>query len=518
MDAKVKNNRRNVDNDIDDSVEAWRGIDVELKREGRHLVLPGEPEPMSLEAAAYVVERLRKDEAQEYEVIEWIKGAPWDAVVAIYKAMQRIYGIVSAVDTRSWFGDVQPDLITVVTGHRPRDRVQVPLGEMELPNVTKKVRLGMEARGAYLAGKVTKKDKQILIEIMTLAREIMSTESIFKGKAIRLGVNDENQLDVAVQPEFLNLEAVTEGSAIHTESTEALIQTNIYAPLKFTEACRKHKIPLKRGILLEGVYGTGKSLTALVTAKVATDHRWTFIMLDRASSLGTALEFAKQYQPCCVFAEDIDRVAEDRDDEDVNHLINLMDGFTSKTVEIMTILTTNFVKNIDKSLLRPGRFDAVITLAPPDVPTVKRLIKAFARDLIVNEHDVDQASEIMAGRTPAIIREVVERAKLSMLTYDRRTLTAEDLRVSADGMVRHLMLTEEDETPVEDRDLLWEAMGALIRKNVGRRDEDQEANFEALKGLVKKVGRDVQRTGQIAEVTGAVVAGSAIRALISERK
>src|SRR5690606_35602369 len=142
---------------------------------------------------------------------------------------------------------------------------------------------------------------------------------------------------------------------IHTKETDALIRTNIFSPLKHTEACRKHKIPLKRGILLEGKYGTGKSLTARVTAKVAVDNGWTFIMLNRAQGLRAAIEFARTYQPCVIFAEDIDRVA-DREDENVNDLVNMLDGVVTKDMEMMICLTTNFIEKIDQALLRPGRF------------------------------------------------------------------------------------------------------------------------------------------------------------------
>jgi SpoVK/Ycf46/Vps4 family AAA+-type ATPase len=211
------------------------------------------------------------------------------------------------------------------------------------------------------------------------------------------------------------------------------------APLKHTAACRANKVPLKRGILLEGKYGTGKSLTARVTAKVATDHGWTFIMLNRSQGLKQAIEFARAYQPCVIFAEDIDRAA-DRENEDVNDLVNLLDGLITKNMEMMVVLTTNFIDKIDRSLLRPGRFDAVISIDAPDAETSAKIVRAYAGPLLAADADLTEVGETTAGMIPASIREVVERAKLGMLTEGRDNIAPNDLLASALGMQRHMAL------------------------------------------------------------------------------
>ncbi len=56
--------------------------------------------------------------------------------------------------------------------------------------------------------------------------------------------------------------------------------------------------------------------------------------------------------------------------------------------------------------------------------------------------DLSPVGDVTAGMIPASIREVVERAKLSMLTEGRVNLTADDLYISAVGMKRHVALLE----------------------------------------------------------------------------
>ncbi|SBW15960.1 hypothetical protein BR10RB9215_C20628 [Brucella sp. 10RB9215] len=161
--------------------------------------------------------------------------------------------------------------------------------------------------------------------------------------------------------------------------------------------------------------------------------------------------FAREYQPCVIFAEDIDRAA-DREDEDVNDLVNMLDGLISKEMEMMVVLTTNHIEKIDRALLRPGRFDAVISIDAPDAETAERIIRVYAGKLLSSEADLAPVGEVVAGMIPASIREVVERAKLSMLTEGRNSLTVEDLRISAIGMKRHVALLEPkkaEKTPAE---------------------------------------------------------------------
>lgn len=486
-------------------VTDWTKIDTQVKFMGREIVLPGDPEAMDYDVAIETIERIRDQENQEYDVRELVAGAPWDTLVAVYQAMQQIYGVVMAESMKTWFGEIKPDFITVHTGHRNEDRLQVPMGQMSLPGVEKPVYIQMDRAGTFVLGTVRRRDRARLVEIANLAREIIKSRSVYKGKAIRLNVDDHGDIELHQQPEFLDLTKVRESDIIHTDATEALIRTNVFAPLKHTAECRKNRIPLKRGILLEGKYGTGKSLTARVTAKIATDNGWTFIMLNRSQGLKSAIEFAREYQPCVIFAEDIDRAA-DREDEDVNDLVNLLDGMISKTMEMMVVLTTNFIDKIDRSLLRPGRFDAVISIDAPDSKTAQRIIRSYSAGLLEDDADLSEVGEATAGMIPASIREVVERAKLAMLTEGRTFLTPEDLRISAIGMQRHMALLDpkvEVKSPGDVfadaiKGLMLEAVTDLVVDEDGAKEQTLQAIFGQLAARVRNVSEKVDDVKRIA--------------------
>jgi len=155
------------------------------------------------------------------------------------------------------------------------------------------------------------------------------------------------------------------------------------------------------------------------------------------------LEFANYFAPAVVFAEDIDRIAEERD-EDCNDLINTIDGVVSKNSELMTILTTNHVEKLSQVILRPGRLDAVISLRAPTQDAVEKLIRYYAGKLLSVDVSVTEAAKELSGQIPASIRECVERAKLGMIARKDTKLNDGDLTVAAQTMKNHLALLNKD--------------------------------------------------------------------------
>lgn len=422
----------------------WTKIDTPLERQGKKIILPGDPGEMPFDVAIDTIKRIRDAELQTYDVTETIQGLPWDALVALYRAMQDIYGVILPTTIHSWFGDRNPEFATIRIGVSDRDVIQVPTGQFHLPGMAAPIYCSMYGAGAYLKGEVNKKDRARLVEIAAKAKHYLHTDSIYKGKAITLLVDKDGDLDVSQQPTFMNLADVRETDMIHNEITAKIIETSLLAPIKHSAACRKHRIALKRGILLEGKYGCGKSLTARVTAKVAVENGWTFINLQRPDGLAAAIDAAKRFQPAVIFSEDLDRFS-DRANDKVNEMINLMDGMVPPNAEIMTVLTTNFVEKIDKALLRPGRLDAVVSIDAPDAETVGRLVRHYGSGNLPAEVSTEAVGHILAGQIPATIAEVVKRSKLSMVTYDRELLTEDDLVVAAESMTRHLALLAEKE-------------------------------------------------------------------------
>lgn len=490
----------------------WDKLDVPIEYTGRAITLPDQPGPMPLRKAIEALQRKEADENQPFNFREFIDtGHPFDAAVAFVKAMTKLYGWASPQTIMTMFGPRPPAMLSIKTGPNIDDVVQCPFGAFKLPGVDNNVHTMWDsnASGRYcfaVSYEGPKKAKHILLELITETRRILREESIYRGKAIRFRVNDEGDVDLSNPPEFLSVSDTSEADLIFDPDIQDMIDNNILVPIRETAMCRSLKVPLKRGILLEGPYGTGKSLTARMTAAVCERNGWTFVLLDRVQGLRVALEFASLYAPAVVFAEDIDRIASERDEE-ANDLINTIDGVVSKNTEIMTVLTTNFADKLNPVILRPGRLDAVISLRAPSDEAVSRLLAMYAGDLLPSGASTVEAAKELSGQIPASIRECVERAKLGMIGRKDRTLSDRDLVVAARTMKNHLALLNKKVDEETDAQKLADS----LRKVIGNNDEVEEGldeidnkvriSHQKLNNLSAKTSN---LTDQVSEVGGTV--------------
>jgi transitional endoplasmic reticulum ATPase len=448
----------------------WGKADPDIEYVGRAITLPADPNKMPLAAAIKTLQRKQADEETETTVVEFIDTYPMDGAVAFSMAMKQLYGWASPVPEMTFFGSKPPQMRSVRIGPEVGDVIQVPWGQFALPNVAGPVVTAStmhEGKMQFvLHGNIKKRDAHVVRDLAHLTRQILATHSIYKGNAIRLRTNDNGVLDQNLDPEFLPVNYIQPGELVLNDGEAEQIETSLWTPIRHTEACVKYGIPLKRGILLEGPFGCGKSMTANVTSRVATTHGWTFILLDDVRALKDALLFAKRYAPAVVFAEDADRVAETRDERG-NDLLNVIDGVVSKNSQVITVLTTNYVERLHPAMLRPGRLDAVISVRAPDAKSVSRLIHIYARGLLEAGTDLTEVGEVLAGNIPATIREVTERSKLAMIGRGASSINARDLLIAAAGMKDHLALLAPKPKAQSLHEKLGEAVHDVIKDAVG---------------------------------------------------
>jgi transitional endoplasmic reticulum ATPase len=426
---------------------------AEIRREGQIIVLP---EKMSYDDAIEWLTRKKKEEERAVDVRYEVKDAlPLEGAYAFQQALERVFGWTDF--KKPGFFESGPTALSLEVGFGKTEKVV--WGSFQVPGLDGFLSTGYGQNTAaelpffVIEGQVKKKHEELVKQVAELTKKIIAEESIYRGKAISF-VFSEKVNPVLHAPKFLDVSKVDPAQLIFPESIQKVVDHTLFAPLLHTQACREAKIPLKRGVLLEGPYGTGKTLTQSVTAKHATDNGWTYLYVEETKDLAKAMRFAARFQPAVISAEDIDRADKDGQRSDrMNTILNTIDGVEFKNCELITLLTTNHVEKISKAMLRPGRLDAVIPVRPPDALAVGRLIRLYAGKLILPEEPLGRVGTRLTGQIPAVVREVVERAKLAAVARTGSAsflLTGADLETAADGMLEHLRLMEErkvDERP-----------------------------------------------------------------------
>lgn len=407
---------------------------AEVVRKGDTIILPDDA---AIPEIIEVLQRKHAEESQKVSVKTSVDAPPWDGALALQKAISEELGMVITNETKGMFGERHPPTELEVEIDLGKT-ITVKWGEFALPGMkdaTAVTGVNMTNEGVVQFNctitclrKFQERARRILVQM----RKYAETESIHKGKAfsIRFLDDDGDRLSIPT-PKFFDLNME---SPIFRRELERAIERNVFVPLQYTEALKEMGESLKRGVLFAGHYGTGKTMMASFIAREAVRQGWTFIYVKNSAELPYALKYAQKYQPVVVFAEDVDRVAGLERTESVNNLLNQLDGVDSKNAQIMTILTSNYMNQVNEAMRRPGRIDLILKVLPPDEETVGRMVQHFSRQGLELNADLTGIGRELAGLAPAYVKEAVGRARLEAL---RRTgkadslITGEDLETVA---------------------------------------------------------------------------------------
>jgi DNA polymerase III delta prime subunit len=181
---------------------------------------------------------------------------------------------------------------------------------------------------------------------------------------------------------------------------------------------------LKRGLLLHGPPGTGKTHTVrYLTGRLATT---TVILLTGLSIrfIDRAAALARRLQPSMIVLEDVDLVGMDRDFSEGSNpllfsLLEAMDG-VGADADVTFVLTTNRADILEIALAdRPGRVDLAIEIPRPDAACRERLLRLYARDLAL-EADAGEVAAATDGIAASFIKELIRRTVLVSLRAGER--------------------------------------------------------------------------------------------------
>lgn len=192
---------------------------------------------------------------------------------------------------------------------------------------------------------------------------------------------------------------------------------------------------LKRGILLHGPPGTGKTYSAMYLAS-RMPGRTVFLLTGAGmGSIETACNMARILEPATIILEDVDLIGTQRDRQMVDanallfELLNQMDGLADDA-DVLFVLTTNRPDVLEPALAaRPGRIDQAISVPPPDEDCRRRLFSLYSQGLTLKVERLDEFIHKMDGVSAAFIRELLRKAAVFAATETDGELVVSDQHI-----------------------------------------------------------------------------------------
>jgi transitional endoplasmic reticulum ATPase len=333
---------------------------------------------------------------------------PFDGAVATAMVLKRRYGIVMGKAIQTLFGSRPPQVLDVPIGPGGQS-MQAPWGRIQIPAI--------DGGDVFLDG-TEHRDYGTIFEIIIRAKRMYSKEvqeffedvaeqlrnaSIYRGMAVA-GADELTFIE--------DLDRFDPHQIVFADDVQMSLDAALFGPLRHPDAYRAENISLKRAVLLEGPFGTGKTSVGMMLAQEAVRAGWTFIMArpgrDRVEDVLTT---ARLYAPAVVWVEDIDTDTGSSDPKSVSKMLDAFDGINSKHGEIIVAMSTNHIDRVPPGMLRPGRLDYVIRIAELDRPGTEKLIRVAVPGKLADDVDFDDVYAEMTGFLPAFVRATADRAR-----------------------------------------------------------------------------------------------------------
>ncbi|GMU87015.1 MAG: hypothetical protein AMXMBFR48_22560 [Ignavibacteriales bacterium] len=200
------------------------------------------------------------------------------------------------------------------------------------------------------------------------------------------------------------------------------IKDLVIKPIKYPKLYQAYKIYPPNGILFYGPSGCGKTYIARQLAKTI-DYGFMEIVPSDLSSIyvhGTQEKISKVFKnaidkaPTILFFDEFDAMVPNRDNasqsisSEVNEFLVQLNNISEKNV--IVIAATNKLKNVDKAILRPGRFDEKIFISPPDLSARIDTMKFYLRNIPCGKINWQQIGEYTDYFTFSELRHLIKTA------------------------------------------------------------------------------------------------------------
>ncbi len=208
---------------------------------------------------------------------------------------------------------------------------------------------------------------------------------------------------------------------------------------------------IPRGVLLEGPPGCGKTLLARAIAGEAdvpffsisgSDFVEMFVGVG-ASRVRDLFKQAKENSPCIIFLDEIDAVGRrrgggfssgghDEREQTLNAILVEMDGFEASD-QVIVVAATNRADVLDPALTRPGRFDRVVGVSPPDVVGRRQILGVHSKKVKLGpDVNLDKVARATPSFSGADLAALINEAAIIATMADKDVIEMVDFEEARD--------------------------------------------------------------------------------------
>ena len=233
-----------------------------------------------------------------------------------------------------------------------------------------------------------------------------------------------------------------------SQPPKQLVNRRIILPLTEAGLSKKHGVVPPKTILFFGPPGTGKTHFARAIAGVLS---WWYVeivpsmlMTDGIEKTGARLrsimEKARSLDEAILFIDEFEEIAASRDNADridksiTNEFLKQVPLLKSQGNRILPVCATNYIRQLDEAMLRPGRFDCIIPVGVLDREGAKTILNNHVSKLNTGEIDLDRIAVMTSGFTPADIEYLFQ--KIAQYAFEQELATKADYRVTTETLLR----------------------------------------------------------------------------------
>ncbi len=214
------------------------------------------------------------------------------------------------------------------------------------------------------------------------------------------------------------------------------IDIKIVQPLLNQELFKKYGKKIGGGILMYGPPGCGKTHLARATAgqikanfiSIGIHDVLNMWMGNSEKQLHELFEMARRQAPCVMFFDEIDALGASRSDMRqssskmlINQFLNELDGVQYSNDGVLILAATNAPWHLDNAFRRPGRFDRIIFVHPPDAEGRESILKIVMAEKPAGDIDYKTLAKKTEEFSGADLMAVVDRAVEAKLSEALKT-------------------------------------------------------------------------------------------------